>query len=141
MPQVTPQYGPSFPYRVGMLLFNGVVNGQKIYSQPNGIGTPVVPQPPQVNPLPNWKNSNWRPSFPVVSIGLLNFLCGHWTNTCEVYTVYDPYNEVQAALCCCPVCSIIQLIIEPADDWWQEFYSLYPLGLRQPGGGLIPNEA
>jgi len=93
-----------FPYQVGQLLFNGVQNGQQIYTQPGGIGTPVVPQPPAVNPPPNWKNADWLPAYPYVRIGLLNFICGHWCNTCEVYTVYDPVNEVQAALCCCPVC-------------------------------------
>jgi len=33
---------------------------------------------------------------------------------------------------------MVQLIVEPASDWWQEWYSLYPVGIRQPGGGLIP---
>ena len=104
---------PVFPYQVGQLLFDGVVNGQKIYSQPGGIGTPVVPQPPQVNPPPNWKNSAYPP-YPYCYVGLLNFICGHWANTCEVYTVNDPTTNQRAALCCCPVCSIIQLIVEPA---------------------------
>jgi hypothetical protein len=121
---------PVFPYQVGQLLFDGVVNGQKIYSQPGGIGTPVVPQPPQVNPPPNWKNSAYPP-YPYCYVGLLNFICGHWANTCEVYTVNDPTTNQRAALCCCPVCSIIQLIVEPAADWWVEFYSLFPIGVRQ----------
>lgn len=122
----------AFPYQVGQLLFNGIVNGQQIYSQPGGIGTPVVPQPPQVNPPPNWKNSNWLPAYPFVYIGLLNFGCGHWTNTTEVYTVDNPDLGERVALCCCPVCGYIQLIVAPASDWWVEFYSLYPVGIRQP---------
>ena len=72
MPQVTPQYGPAFPYQVGMLLFNGVVNGQQIYTQPGGIGTKVFPQPPQVNPPPNWKRQGGYPRYPYVYIGLLD---------------------------------------------------------------------
>ena len=127
-----------FPYQVGQLLFDGYVNGQKIYSQPNGIGTPVTPLPPTVNPPPNWKNSNWLPAYPFVYVGLLNFICGHWCNTCEVYTLYDPVTEEQAALCCCPVCSIIQLIVEPASDWYSEFYSLFPRGLFQAGAYPTP---
>jgi hypothetical protein len=140
MPLVTPQYGPAFPYQVGMLLFNGVVNGQNIYSQPNGIGTAVVPQPPQVNPPPSWKNSNWLPAYPYAYISLLTWGCGHRTNTAETWTVGDPYSGEQAALLCCPTCGYLGYIIEPAADWWQEFYSIYPVGVVQPGGGLIPNE-
>lgn len=130
---------PGFPYEVGIMRNGGIVNGLQVFTQPNGPGTPVFPQPPQVNPPPNWKNANWLPAFPYAYVGLLNFICGHWTNTCEVYKVYDPYNSVDAALLCCPVCSMIQLIVEPADNWWQEWFSLFPLGIVQPGGGVIPN--
>jgi hypothetical protein len=129
-----------FPYQVGQLYNGGIQNGQQIYTQPGGIGTPVFPQPPRVNPPPNWKNSAWLPSYPYAYIGLLTWGCGHWTNTCEAYTVDDPTTGEQAALLCCPVCSYIGYIIEPAINWWQEFYSVYPVGIRQPGGGLIPNE-
>ena len=123
--------GPSFPYVVGQLLFNGVVNGQKIYSQPNGIGTPVVPQPPAVNPPPNWKNSAY-PAYPYAYIGLLSWGCSHFTNTAEIYTVNDPTTDERAALVCCPVCAYLQAIIEPAEEWWSEYFSLWPVGISQP---------
>jgi hypothetical protein len=131
---------PLFPYEIGIMYNRGYVNGQLIYRQPGGPGTPVTPQPPQVNPPPNWKNQAY-PAYPYCYVGLLNFICGHWANTCEVVTVADPYNDCQAALCCCPVCSMIQLIVEPAEDWWFEFYSLYPRGLYQAGAYPTPIEA
>jgi hypothetical protein len=139
MPQMTPQYGPAFPYRVGMLLFDGIQNGQKIYSQPGGIGTPVVPQPPTVNPPLSWKHADWKPAYPYCYNGLLSWGCGHWTNTTEVYQTADPYSGEIAALLTCPVCGYLGYIIEPASDWFQEFYSIFPVGIVQPGGGLIPS--
>lgn len=123
---------PLFPYEVGILLNGGYVNGLLVYTQPNGPGTPVFPQPPQTSPPSNWKNTFYLPVYPFAYIGLLNFGCGHWTNTCEVYTVDDPYTSQRAALLCCPVCSYIQSIIEPAEDWWIEYYSLFPVGIQQP---------
>jgi hypothetical protein len=139
MPQVTPAYSPSFPYQTGTLLFKGKVNGfgEQIFTQPGGPGTQVFPQPPTVNPQPNWNFQNY-PAYPYAYIGLLNFGCGHWANTCEVYIVADDANNTQAALCCCPVCSFIQLIVEPAEEWWQEWYSLFFQGLVEPGGGIMP---
>lgn len=131
MPQVTPQYGPAFPYQVGMLLFDGIQNGQQIYTQPGGVGTKVWPQPPTVNPPPSWHHADWKPAYPYCYQGLLSLICGHWVNCAEIYTVYDPYNQCDAALCCCPVCGLIQLIIEPASDWWVEWYSLFPVGVKQ----------
>jgi hypothetical protein len=122
---------PLFPYEVGIMLNGGKVNGLQVFTQPGGPGTPVSPLPPRTSPPSNWKNA-FYPAYPYAYIGLLNFICGHWTNTCEVYTVYDPYNQCDAALCCCPVCSMIQLIVEPAANWWEEFYSLYPVGIKQP---------
>lgn len=137
MPLVTPTYGPGFPYRVGMLLFNGVQNGQQIYVQPGGIGTPVVPQAPQVNPPPSWKNSNWLPKFPYVYVGLLSWGCKHWTNTCEVYRAFDNYSGESAALLCCPTCSYIGYIVEPYEEWEESWFSVYPTGIVQ--AGYIPS--
>ena len=128
-----------FPFEVGILYNGGYVNGQLIYTQPNGPGTPVFPQPPKVNPPPNWKNE-FYPSYPFAYIGLLTWGCGHWTNTMEKFTVFDPYNDCVAALLCCPVCSYIGYIIEPASDWDREYFSIYPVGIVQPGAGIIPNE-
>ncbi len=141
MPQVTPQYGPGMPFRVGALYNGGYQNGLLVYTQPGGVGTPVFPQPPQVNPPPNWKNSNWLPSYPFVQTALLAWPCGHWINEPEVYTVYDEYAAVQAALLCCSVCSYIGYIIEPSSDWYETFYQIYPRGLAQAGAYPTPIEA
>ena len=139
MPQVTPQYGPGMPFRVGALYNGGYQNGLLVYTQPGGVGTQVSPLPPQVNPPPNWKNSAWLPAYPFVFTALLGWPCGHWINEPEVFQVYDEYTEEQAALLCCSVCSYIGYIIEPASDWWEEFFQIYPVGLRQAGAYPTPN--
>ena len=131
---------PLFPFEPGIMYNGGVQNGIQVYTQPNGPGTKVVPQPPQTSPPSNWKNADYKPTYPFVYVALIGFGCGHWCNAPEIFTVDDPYTGERAALCCCPTCSYIQEIIEPAEDWWQTWYSLYPVGLRQPGGGLIPAE-
>ena len=125
---------------VGTLRNGGYVNGLLVFTQPGGPGTKVSPQPSQVNPPPNWKNSNWLPAFPYSYQGLLSWPCGHWTNTAEIYQQYDEENEVEAALLCCPVCSFIVNIVEPYSELAQTYFSLYPTGIRQPGGGPIPAE-
>jgi hypothetical protein len=125
---------------IGTLYNKGLVNGLLVWTQPGGPGSIVQPQPPQVNPPPNWKNSNWLPAFPYTYQGLLNWGCGHWTNTAEIYTEFDDATDQVATLVCCPVCTYVQQIIEPATEWWQEYFSRWPVGIVQPGGGLIPNE-
>ena len=129
-----------FPYQVGQLYNGGIQNGQQIYTQPGGIGTPVVPQPPTTSPPSNWKRTYYKPIYPTVFVSLLTWGCGHRTNTCEVFQAFDETTGMEAALLCCPVCSYIGYIVEPAIDWAQMWYSIYPVGIRQPGGGLIPNE-
>lgn len=141
MPQVTPQYGPQFPFRVGALYNGGYQNGLLVYTQPGGVGTPVSPLPPQTSPPKNWRNTFYLPVYPTTLTALLAWPCGHWINEPEIFQVYDPYAEVQAALLCCSVCSYIGYIIEPANEWWQAWFQIYPLGLSEKGGGLIPNEA
>jgi len=138
MPKVTPQYGPEMPFRVGALYNGGYQNGILVYTQPGGVGSPVVPQPPAVNPPPSWKNSNWLPAFPYCYQGLLTWGCKHLTNTCETYRVYDNYAKMSAALLCCPVCSYIGYIIEPYEDWDREWYSIYPVGIVQPAYNNAP---
>jgi hypothetical protein len=122
---------PLFPYEVGIMRNGGYVNGLQVFTQPGGPGTPVSPQPPRTNPPSNWKNQGGIPVYPTAFVGLLSWGCGHWTNTAEIVTVDNPYDDCRAALVCCPCCSYIQEIIEPASDWWVEWYSLFPVGVKQ----------
>lgn len=117
-------FGPAFPYEVGILYRGGKINGQQVYTQPGGPGTPVVPLPPQQYP----GHDEGYPQIPFAYFGFLLMGCGHWINSCEVNQVYDPYTGMQAALLCCPICGYIQEIVEPATDWWDKWYSLYALG-------------
>lgn len=132
---------PGFPYEVGIMYNGGYQNGLLVYTQPNGPGTPVFPQPQQTFPPPNWKRTFYKPTYPAAYTALLAWPCGHWINEPEIFQVWDPYTEVQAALLCCSVCSYIGYIIEPAEEWWQAYFQIYPLGITQKGGGLIPNDA
>jgi hypothetical protein len=133
MPLVTPQYGPGFLFRVGDLYNGGYQNGLLVYTQPGGNGTPVFPQPPKTSPPSNWKNTNYLPVYPFVRVALLAWPCGHWINEPEIFKVYDNYSQENAALLCCSVCSYIGYIIEPYEDWFLEFYSVYPTGQIQAG--------
>jgi hypothetical protein len=115
-------------FSVGQLYGGGMVNGQQVWSQPGGIGTQVFPAYPRMYPVQPEKPQSF-PQTPFVFYAQLNFGCGHWANSPTVFKVYDPYTQEQAALCCCPQCGYIQLIVEPAEDWWEKFYLLYNQGL------------
>lgn len=117
---------PGFP-DLGSLYKKGLVNGLPVWTQPGGSGTLVFPQFPTLYP----QVPQGFPQSPFAYQGLFVFGCGHWANTTEVFEEYDPYTQVRAALCCCPMCSYIQLIVEPADDWWNQFYTLYRVGLNE----------
>lgn len=94
-------------FEVGQLYTDGYVNGLKVYSQPGGIGTAVIPGMPQT--------LNGQPAaYP----SLYAWGCGHRTNTAEIFTVDDPYNDIQVVLVCCCICGYIQEIISPASDYW-----------------------
>jgi len=121
---MVPWTQPYFPNQ-GDLLKQGVENGLDVWTQPNGNGTTVFPQFPKLYP----QVPQGYPQAPFAYQGFLLFGCGHWANTVEVFQMYDPFNDIRAALCCCPMCSFIQLIVEPAHDWWNTFYSLYNTGL------------
>ena len=125
--------------QIGTLYNGGYQNGIRVYTQPQGPGTPVFPQPPTTSPPQNWRNTAYLPVYPTVFVSLLTFGCGHRTNTVEVFEQWDPVNGVQAALLCCPVCSFIVEIVEPAADWYYFFYSIYPVGVKNPGAFPTPN--
>lgn len=113
---------------VGSLYNDGIQNGQVIYTQPGGPGTLVYPQFPQLYPQVPERPQSF-PQTPFVFAALFSFGCGHWANIPEVFKQFNIYTDNQAALCCCPMCGYIQLIVEPADDWWQKFFTLYNTGL------------
>ena len=51
--------------------------------------------------------------------------CGHPSNCLEIYQVYDPYSQQQVCLECCPQCSFIQAIFNPASDYHN--YEITPI--------------
>lgn len=104
---------------------NGLPNGLPVWTQPGGAGTPVSPPAPTLYPIV----PQGYPQAPFCYQGLYVLGCGHWINEPELYTEFDSTTGKQAALCCCPVCSYIQLIVEPADQWWEQWYGLYNTGL------------
>jgi len=115
---------PGFP-DLGSLYNKGLVNGILVWTQPGGPGTPVFPQYPTLYP----QRDEGFPRQPFSYQGLYSSPCGHWFNCPEVYEQWDPYNEVRAAFVCCPQCSYILLIVEPATKWFNSFYGLYDTGM------------
>jgi hypothetical protein len=101
-------------FSVGQLYLGFLRNGLKVWAQPGGIGTPVVPQPPSNF---SWFGKNDSGvggniyEWPVAYPAQYYFGCGHPLNCPEIYSYYDPYEEVIQALICCPVCSYIQEIM------------------------------
>lgn len=110
---------------VGSLYKQGKVNGIVVWKQPGGVGTAVFPQFPSQNPV----TVNGFPSAPMAYNGLYVWGCGHWSNTLETFQQYDPAKQKQALLLCCPMCSYVQAIVEPATDWYDKFFGLFNVGL------------
>lgn len=108
-------------FEVGQLYKNGLINGLPVFTQPGGPGTLVYPQYPTLFPAQNQGYYQQIMSYPA----LYYAGCGHGFNCFEVFEVYDPYGEQQVALLCCPFCSYIQAIYEPADDYWN--YEVTPI--------------
>src|ERR1017187_5755446 len=113
----------AFPV-VGSLYYGGKINGMGpvVWTQPGGIGTPVSPAAPTQYPVV----FQGYPQTPFSYTGLFAFPCGHWCNTCEVFEANAPISGEVAAICCCPVCSYVVLIVIPVNDWYNDFYSIYP---------------
>lgn len=84
-------------------------NGLPLWSQPAGIGTPVLPAPQQYSPEEYMGYQQNIMSYPA----LYCFGCGHFLNCAEVFEVFDPASGEQAALICCNQCGYIQQIIVP----------------------------
>lgn len=115
-------------FDVGEMYYGGKLNGYPFWSQPGGPGTIVYPQYPRQYPVQPERPQSF-PQTPFVYWSMLQFGCGHWCNCPEMFKVWDPYTELMAALVCCPQCSYIQLIVEPAEDWWEKFFLIYDQGL------------
>lgn len=100
-------------FAVGQLYLGEYRNGLKVWSQPSGVGGLVYPQLPQIFPQQNMGYPQVVMSYP--SLYVLG--CGHPSNCLEIYQVFDPYSGNQVCLECCPQCSFIQAIFNPAEDY------------------------
>ena len=88
-----------------------------VWSQPGGPGTTVYPQP-----------QDSAPGFmepPIIPTGMYAFLCRHIFNLPAVFEAYDDETGQQAAIICCPVCTLVQAIIIPYELF--EDYSANPI--------------
>jgi hypothetical protein len=100
-------------FAVGQLYKGFTRNGLPVWSQPGGIGTPVFPALPTQFPTIYQGYYQSVMSYPSLYV----FGCLHPLNCAEIFEVYDPYNDVQVALVCCPMCSYIQEIISPYETY------------------------
>jgi hypothetical protein len=94
-----------FPGTLYIQGFHGVA-----WSQPGGPNTPVFPQ--QQNGV--FVNYPVPGQFFSETSGLFTAGCGHWMDYPEIFTDYDNATAEAAVLVCCPLCSYIQYLIEPA---------------------------
>lgn len=94
-------------FAVGMLYNGGYVGNQLVFTQPGGIGTPVVPQPPTLFP----EQYMGYQQFPVSFSPQYFFGCGHPINQPTIYQYCDPYAAEIMALIVCPCCTYIQEIM------------------------------
>lgn len=93
-------------WQVGQLYLGEFRNGLKVWSQPVPGGT-VFPQAPSQFPQAFEGYQQVPMSYP----SLYTWGCGHQTNTAEIFEVFQPSLDDQAALITCPVCSFVQTIM------------------------------
>lgn len=92
---------------VGELFLGFERNGLPVFTQPGGIGTTVYPQAPTQFPQKFMGYQQVPMSYPSLYVAL----CGHQFNSFEIFEVFQPSLNDQAALICCPICSLIQQIL------------------------------
>ena len=92
---------------VGELFLGFERNGLPVWTQPGGIGTTVFPQAPTLFPQQFMGYQQVPMSYPSLYV----WGCGHQTNTAEIFEVFQPSLDDQAALITCPVCSFIAQIM------------------------------
>lgn len=91
--------------QLGELFLGPDRNGQPMWNQPGGPGTPVFPQQ----------------AFGE-QVALFVFGCGHWSNHFDVRDnnfnppSFDVNFTERSAFMCCPLCSYIQRIVTPYDE-------------------------
>ena len=95
-------------WRVGEVYPSLTRNGLPVWTQPGGIGTPVLPAPQQYSPEQYQGYQQNIMSYP----SLYAFGCKHYLNCAEVFEVYDPVLKEQVALICCNQCGYIQQILK-----------------------------
>lgn len=81
------------------------------WKQPGGIGT-------QVFPAEVTGQSNQLSQIPYNELtGTYIFGCGHSANMVLLLVDYDYAADQQVSLICCPLCSFVQRVMEPADAY------------------------
>lgn len=80
-----------------------------VWRQPGGPGTTVYPQP--------YDSAAGEFEPPLIPQGMYSFQCGHIFNLPAIFEEYDPDTDEQAAIICCPVCTLVQQIIEPYEEY------------------------
>ena len=88
-------------------------NGLPVWSQPGGIGTPVLPAPQQYSPENYMGYQQNIMSYPA----LYSAGCQHFFNCYEIFEVLSPNDDHQVALVVCPQCGYIQEILDPYENF------------------------
>lgn len=100
-------------WQLGVMYYQGNLNGQPFFTQPEGPGTAVSPT--QVNGAP------W-PEYPIAGQVLQEMSpwwipgCGHSIKTWKLIREYDYETAMSCCLVACEVCSYVQNSVEPYEE-------------------------
>lgn len=97
-------------WQIGVMYFQGLLNGQPFYTQPGGPGTEV---------LPTQKNAQQWPEYPIAGLVIQEYNpwwspgCGHSIKSWKIIKEWDYTTNSDCALVTCEVCSYVQRVVEP----------------------------
>ena len=105
---------PANRWAIGEMYYLGNHNGQPFFTQPNGPGTQV---------LPSQKNAQPWPDYPIPGLVINEYVpwwspgCGHAIKFWSIIREVDIYTNESVALVCCSMCSYVQRVITPWEEW------------------------
>lgn len=114
MPTPAPAPPPTNRWQIGTLYNQGLQNGQPFWTQPGGPGSQVLPtqrngEPWQDYPVPGLVIQEMSPWFVPG--------CLHSIKYWAIVREWDYLTNQSCALVTCPVCSYVQNVIEPFEEW------------------------
>jgi hypothetical protein len=106
---------PTNRWQIGAMYFNGLMNGSPtaFFTQPGGVGTQV---------FPTQYDGPWV-DFPISGLVISEYTpwwapgCGHSIRFWKIIRDYDYDTQMSCALITCSVCSFVQNVYEPFEEY------------------------